>query len=117
MVQITTIYMNNLYLLQKLQLKERFPRVTLVNGFLFWASYIPFRLVLFPVWLYWFYLDTHNNEELPWEQLSNLEKYAYPFTNVVLLVLSSFWFIKISRGTRPSFSSDFIRLYETRSSY
>eukprot|EP01127_Copromyxa_protea_P006264 TRINITY_DN16073_c0_g1_i1.p1 TRINITY_DN16073_c0_g1~~TRINITY_DN16073_c0_g1_i1.p1 ORF type:complete len:255 (-),score=12.85 TRINITY_DN16073_c0_g1_i1:80-844(-) len=96
--EVTTIFMNNLYLLQKLGLKDKLSNVTLVNGFLFWLSYIPFRLVLFPVWLYWFYIDVQTNNVLPWESLTVIEAYLYPATNVVLLVLSSFWFFKITKG-------------------
>lgn len=90
--------MNNLYVLRGFELKEEYPIVTLVNGALFWLSYIPFRLVLFPVWLWWFYNDLSiHGSAIP--TLTNLELYLYPATNVALFVLSVFWFMKITKGS------------------
>lgn len=92
--------MNNLYLLRGFDLKDDYPKLLLINGALFWFSYIPFRLILFPVWLYWFYYDLYNHHDvLSRESWTVLEMYLYPVTNVALFVLSAFWFLRITKGT------------------
>jgi len=97
--EITTIFMNNLYIIRSFDLKDKIPTLTLINGFLFWFTYIPFRLVLFPLWLYGFYYDIRENADIVvWDRLTTAQKYLYPFTNILLLVLSIHWFIKITRG-------------------
>lgn len=79
--------------------KDKYPTLTLINGACFWLSYIPFRLVLFPTWLYWYFSDLETYKDIiPWDSLSPLEKYLYPTTNVVLLALSALWFLRITKG-------------------
>eukprot|EP01126_Amoeba_proteus_P030314 TRINITY_DN2_c1_g1_i6.p1 TRINITY_DN2_c1_g1~~TRINITY_DN2_c1_g1_i6.p1 ORF type:complete len:247 (-),score=13.48 TRINITY_DN2_c1_g1_i6:237-977(-) len=97
--EITTIFMNNLYLLRELGLKDKYPIVTLINGFLFWLTYIIFRLILFPVWLGGVYYDiTYHSSIVNWESFSPIQRFLYPFTNLVLFVLSCSWFWKINKG-------------------
>ncbi|CAE7586742.1 DIP13 [Symbiodinium sp. KB8] len=54
--ELTTIFLNNLYLLNDVEidgrrLKEFFPRwVVAANGVILWVGFIAFRLALFPTW-------------------------------------------------------------------
>jgi hypothetical protein len=94
--ETTTIFANNLTILQCRggMLKKMYPMANVVNGFGLWFTFIPFRLMLFPCWLYMFYLDWPSlMKALPAPVL-----YAYPATIVILLALSTWWFWRITVG-------------------
>jgi hypothetical protein len=92
----TTIFANNLTLLHSRDgmLKNKYPVLNILNGVGLWVSFIPFRLMLFPYWLYMFYQDWPDLQKaLPVQVL-----YLYAATIVVLLALSTFWFGRITLG-------------------
>merc|ERR1712107_691633 len=79
-----------------------------------WLSYVIFRIILFPYWLYVFgnditwiviSLDLANNDAYKDSillQLNNdlnlMEKYGNPIVIFVLFIMSSVWFYKITKG-------------------
>ena len=70
-----------------------------VPGLLLWAGFVVFRLVLFPVWLYVFYVDlTVNNAPRMAEGATWFELCFYPATMTFLLVLSSLWMVPLTKG-------------------
>jgi len=69
-----------------------------VNGVCLWLSFIVFRLLLFPTWLYMFCVDAYKMDISVRSRLSVLELTAYPMTTVLLLGLSSMWFVRIHAG-------------------
>ena len=70
-----------------------------MSGLLLWAGFVVFRLVLFPVWLYVFYVDlTVNNAPRMAEGATWFELCFYPATMTFLLVLSSLWMVPLTKG-------------------
>lgn len=69
------------------------------NGLLLWVTFVVYRLILFPVWLYVWYSDVKPLDVSPFEQ------YGYPSTIFALLVLSCFWFMQIHRGLVKQWTS------------
>jgi len=102
--ELTTIFLNNLYLLNDVEidgrrLKEFFPRwVVAANGIILWLGFIAFRLALFPTWLYMFYKDMEEAPSKSSAVITDLERYLYPAVNLVLMLLSIAWFVPLTRG-------------------
>mmetsp|Transcript_37055 Transcript_37055/g.104555 ORF Transcript_37055/g.104555 Transcript_37055/m.104555 type:complete len:260 (+) Transcript_37055:47-826(+) len=91
--------------------KARLGPLWLANGLLLWATYIIFRLVLFPVWLCWFFYDLHRMEDAMRSKLklTYFEVYVMPATVVLLLALSSMWFQRIHAGVAKALKKFFRR--------
>lgn len=102
--EVTNIFLNNVWLFKEVTiggktLREHVPNtVYIINGFLLWLSYLLTRLVLFPYWLYQWYRDVSRFPALSLERMTRLEHYIYPVTIVILLILSIFWFMPITKG-------------------
>ncbi|CAJ1355310.1 unnamed protein product [Effrenium voratum] len=102
--EITTVFLNGLYLLNDTEvggkkLKELCPPwVPALNGILLWLAFLVFRLMLFPLWLYYFYLDMQEAPGKTTHVVTNLERTVYPATTSVLLALSVSWFFPLTRG-------------------
>eukprot|EP00658_Telonema_sp_P-2_P082520 TRINITY_DN8739_c0_g3_i1.p1 TRINITY_DN8739_c0_g3~~TRINITY_DN8739_c0_g3_i1.p1 ORF type:complete len:269 (-),score=43.49 TRINITY_DN8739_c0_g3_i1:236-1042(-) len=103
MCEVSTIFLNVL-VLQKSDnsiakwLVSNVPNFLVLNGVLLWASFIVFRLVLFPVWLIGFRKDYF---ELPDDKRSLISPYevvAYPSGILLMLVLSALWFNRLHIG-------------------
>lgn len=71
-----------------------------LNGVMLWITFVVYRLVLFPIWLYMWYSD-----QMP-ATLHPFEKYGYPATIWGLLVLSTLWFRQVHNGLKKSLKSD-----------
>jgi hypothetical protein len=101
--EVSTIFLNHLCLGKELTYRDRrlqdlFPRFFAANGLGLWLSFLFFRLMLFPAWLYYWYQDVAAHPELAWTPCSAIERYMYPAVTVVLLVLSMTWFVPITKG-------------------
>uniref|UniRef100_A0A6U6NSY2 TLC domain-containing protein n=1 Tax=Zooxanthella nutricula TaxID=1333877 RepID=A0A6U6NSY2_9DINO len=102
--EVSTIFLNNVYMLKELtingkELKELAPAwVYAANGVLLWLSFIFFRLALFPAWLYFWYRDITAAPSETWDKSNAVERYLYPSVTVLLLVLSSAWFVPLTQG-------------------
>ena len=73
-------------------------KMYIVCGFLLWLSFVFFRMMLFPYWLYVFYMDVQSNPKTTWNMLTFPEKYICPVTVIILFVLSTIWFVSITKG-------------------
>ena len=60
--------------------------------------YIPFRLVNFPYWLWTFFADQRASPAQTTEACTTFELVFFPAVIFLLLVLSSMWFVSITRG-------------------
>lgn len=69
-----------------------------VNSVFLCATFVIYRGVLFPVWLYIWYTDSQPADIHP------LEKYLYPITITLLLLLSIAWFQQIYKGVIKVFT-------------
>jgi hypothetical protein len=58
---------------------------------LFDASYVLFRLVLYPCMLMWFYSDIYYNFNDTWQKVGAVERWAYPAAAIFVLTLSVVW--------------------------
>jgi len=102
--EMSTIFLNNLYLSKELtfggtELKEVMPKwLYAMNGVCLWLSFLVFRICLFPTWLYIMYVDAKAYPQEMWAKATAMEKYGYPCVTVFLFVLSSYWFIPITKG-------------------
>eukprot|EP00462_Mataza_sp_D1_P018704 CAMPEP_0175142036 /NCGR_PEP_ID=MMETSP0087-20121206/12517_1 /TAXON_ID=136419 /ORGANISM="Unknown Unknown, Strain D1" /LENGTH=262 /DNA_ID=CAMNT_0016425677 /DNA_START=31 /DNA_END=819 /DNA_ORIENTATION=- len=95
--EVTTIFLNNLFLFKEFGWHKSKPRLTAVNGITLWLSFIFFRLVLFS---YWFWRYIKDVLEFPdvYNKLMFGEKLFYPLIMAVLFGLSLFWFTRITQG-------------------
>ena len=94
--EISALFLNILFTYQYFELKRGLTYT--ICGSLLWLSFLVFRIALFPYWLYSFYQDINQNPEITWNVIGPFEKYFYVLTNVLLLVLSTNWFIPITKG-------------------
>jgi len=97
MSEITNLFLNMIYLSKHYPWMKK-TKLYLINGACLWFGFIAFRLVLFPYWLYLRWVDIKLYEDVPNDSLYWTEKYWYPFTIVTILILSIFWFYKITLG-------------------
>lgn len=107
--EVTNVFLNNVWLFKEisingLRLQQHLPRLYVANGFLLWLSYVVFRLLLFPYWLYSWHADLTSAAELTWERISNYERYLYVCVTVFLLLLSLGWFVPITSGLLKALS-------------
>jgi len=98
--EFTTVFLNFVFAFKWFSPKDdnlyAIPKA--VSGVMLWIGFIIFRLVLFPAWLWGFYADITNHPAQTWDRLTMLERYLYVFVNVFLLVISTIWFIPITKG-------------------
>jgi len=107
--EMSTIFLNNLYICKEVtvgdkELKDLMPSwLYAANGFLLWLSFLVFRISLFPTWLYFWYRDVTESPSLTWDRSSALERYLYPSVTAMLLVLSTMWFVPVTKGMLKAF--------------
>ena len=94
--EISTFFLSVLFLLKDSKMDQSIAYT--VSGVSLFLSYIFFRLVLFPYWLLMFYRDVTEHQELTWDKVGPIQRYIYPVTNVILLVLSTIWMVPITKG-------------------
>ena len=68
------------------------------SGILLWLSYVPFRLVQFPAWLYLWYSDIRSDPSRTSELCMRFELVFHPFVIAMLFGLSCIWFVAITKG-------------------
>merc|ERR1711918_64633 len=93
--EITTIFLNNLCLFRTLNYKGLFNSI---NGISLWATFLIFRLCLFPYWLWQFYADVSEHPDKSVATVSYFELGFSPATTVLLLAMSTMWFMGITKG-------------------
>jgi hypothetical protein len=101
--EATNIFLNNVWLFKAVyvkneRLQDYLPRTHIVNGVFLWLSYVVFRLLLFPYWIWTWFLDVTDHKALTWDRVSPYERYFYPSVTVFLLLISVMWFTKITQG-------------------
>lgn len=102
--EMSTIFLNNVYMTKELtyngkELKEFMPGwMYAINGVILWLSFLIFRLVLFPVWLFSWYQDVTAFPGKTWDRVSLIERYMHPGVTAFLFFLSAFWFISVTKG-------------------
>ena len=97
--EVTTIFLTLMLVFKTLGLDNPKPWYVKLNGISLWASFFVFRLLLFPYWLYAFYTDCFASTESVCYKETNLhEKIMYPCITLLLLVMSTMWFIPITKG-------------------
>ena len=78
--------------------------VVMINNLLLWLSFLLFRMLLFPAWLATFAFDIRamflrrtavlaGQEAITWFEVT-----FYPAVTLFLLVLSTLWFTKLTKG-------------------
>lgn len=94
MCEICTIFLNNIYLFKMFKAPKP---IQAVNGIGLWVSFIVFRIASFPYILsqYYYSLEEHAEERA---QVSTFSHYLNMTTGAMLLVLSCWWFISITKG-------------------
>mmetsp|Transcript_91335 Transcript_91335/g.175839 ORF Transcript_91335/g.175839 Transcript_91335/m.175839 type:complete len:286 (+) Transcript_91335:137-994(+) len=101
--ETTNIFMNNVWLFKTVtyrnqRLQDYLPRTHAVNGVFLWLSYLVFRMLLFPYWIYTWHFDVTRSKAQTWDRVSPYERYFYPSVTVFLLLISFMWFTKITQG-------------------
>ena len=94
--EVTTFFLNNMLIMKAMGKTSN--TIFTVNGIALWLAFIVFRMILFPYWLWVFWNDSSEDPAKTWDVVNGIEKYVYPITNVVLLAMSTVWFIAISKG-------------------
>eukprot|EP00747_Dinoflagellata_sp_TGD_P218754 gnl/TRDRNA2_/TRDRNA2_90957_c0_seq1.p1 gnl/TRDRNA2_/TRDRNA2_90957_c0~~gnl/TRDRNA2_/TRDRNA2_90957_c0_seq1.p1 ORF type:complete len:328 (-),score=50.24 gnl/TRDRNA2_/TRDRNA2_90957_c0_seq1:328-1311(-) len=102
--EVTNLFLNNLYLAKQFTvngkaLKDALPSwIYLVNGLLLWLSFIVFRIVLFPVWMYLWYVDKSRSPEVTTQRVTAFEVYFYFGVTVFLFCFSLHFIVPITKG-------------------
>lgn len=102
--EMSTIFLTNLCLFRDVtfkgkELRDCLPRwIYALNGVLLWLTFLVFRLMLFPLWLYIWYWDVVDFPALTWDRSTDVERYLYPAVILLLLGLSTFWFFPLTKG-------------------
>ena len=69
-----------------------------LSGIFLWITYIPFRMVNFPVWLWVWSSDIRSDPARTSERCTWFELVFHPAVILLLLYLSSVWFVAITKG-------------------
>merc|ERR1712113_133219 len=89
------IFLNNLLLFRAMEYKGVF---NTLNGIILWLSFIVFRLVLFPYWLYQFRMDLKTDPSETAARTTLFERTVYPATTIMLFLMSAMWFVSLTKG-------------------
>ena len=94
--EVTGVFLNGVYLLKELGAPQG---LQAANGVALWATWVAFRLALFPFWLLLWWRDAGARQELA-DPGSTFHRWswAYPGATLLLLALSLAWFVPIHRG-------------------
>ena len=93
--EITTIFLNLLLAFRVVGYKGV---LNTINGITLWATFLIFRLGLFPYWLWRFSVDVASHPEETSAKVTKFELLFYPATNVLLLAMSITWFVSLTKG-------------------
>eukprot|EP00927_Polykrikos_kofoidii_P003911 TRINITY_DN11568_c1_g1_i1.p1 TRINITY_DN11568_c1_g1~~TRINITY_DN11568_c1_g1_i1.p1 ORF type:complete len:294 (-),score=35.69 TRINITY_DN11568_c1_g1_i1:31-912(-) len=102
--EISTIFLNNLALFKDVAvrgkpIKDYIPVwLFTLNGASLWLSFLVCRMIIFPTWLYLWASDVASSPETTWNRSIFIEKHIYPLVIVFLFLLSSYWFVLITKG-------------------
>merc|ERR1712078_750644 len=69
-----------------------------INGVFLWLTFVIFRLVLFSHCLRSLWVDSRDHPAVTVDTITTFEYLLYPTTNVLLLVMSTVWFVGITKG-------------------
>ena len=69
--------------------------LTKATSVMLWMGFLCFRIILFPMWMYMYYIDIIQM----WQDATYFEMYIYPSVGSLIFVLSCIWFVPISQGT------------------
>jgi hypothetical protein len=96
--EVTTVFLNALFCFRTFAPSDACSAGKAVSGLGLWLGFLVFRLLLFPIWLYTFVTDVRAAPAATWALLNPFEKYGYFATTLVLLGLSTAWFVPITKG-------------------
>lgn len=97
MCEMSTIFLNILYIFKETGTEKKYPTAYSINGVCLWLSFMIFRLALFPYWLHK-YIGDYRDHHSTWAEAYVVEKYVFPATTVFLLALSAMWSVPITKG-------------------
>ena len=120
MCEFTNIFLNILLLTKTSggpsfgpKFKKKLGVIFDINGILLWISFLIFRIVLFPAWLYYFmrdcFVDNGINLAL-WSTVTTFEFTFYPMVTVFLMALSTLWFWKLTIGVIKSLRGESVMM-------
>ena len=84
--------------MQALDVKDTWPTLNVVNGFMLWLTFLVFRIVSLPALFYIFYVDFTEHYSATWELGHWSSKYFFYTNTLIIWVLSCVWFAKITEG-------------------
>jgi len=99
--EVTNIFLTSVFTLKWFSAQNSSTHI-FANAFFsvgLWMTFLVFRLVLFPVWFYWMYVDISKHPAETWERVTMYELCFYPIVTLFLLMLSILWFVPITKGT------------------
>jgi hypothetical protein len=72
--------------------------VTAMMGSVLWLGFLVFRICLFPLWLWLFYMDIAADPDHTWALMSVTERVSYPLVVIMIFYLSCTWMWPITKG-------------------
>jgi hypothetical protein len=96
MSEISTCFLNAMLILKGLQREAS--ALFVLNGLCLWVTYLVFRMALFPGCLWLFAGDARSDPAGTIDRLTAGEKWGYLGSAVVLLAMSTKWFIGVTKG-------------------
>lgn len=113
--ELTSIFLAILFLHKDMGWNEK-SIVYQLNGFLLWLSFLILRIINFPCVIAYYTYELVYFKERTWTSVSNIGKISHLyniFTTLLLFVLSSMWFQKISAGLFKSLNKHFSNKKDT----
>merc|ERR1712107_706239 len=105
--EFTTVFLTLISMMKWFspQTSAKYLWANFICGLFLWIGFLSHRLVLFTVWLMWFYKDISSHTTMTWDMLTNYERYLYPSVTLFLLLLSSIWFVPVTKGVLKVFGA------------
>lgn len=96
--EVSTLFLNSLFLFKVFAPPDACGLGKAVSGLLLWASFLVFRLALFPAWLYIMYADSVAEPSRTVALITPFEKFVNPSVTLFLFFLSCAWMVPITKG-------------------
>jgi len=103
--EFTSIFLNVVYAYKSFAPERQNSIFAQLSGVLLWIGFLVFRMALFPMWLYLMYIDATKNPADSWDSVNAVLKIGGPCVTVFLLVISSTWFVPITKGLLKALGS------------
>eukprot|EP00939_MAST-03C_sp_MAST-3C-sp1_P002716 g2716.t1 len=94
--EVSTIFLNFFYMMKNTSWKGG--SAWTINGICLWGSFLVFRMILFPTYLWIMFRDYRENPARTFGSRTWLETVLYPVCSSFIYGLSIMWFVPLTKG-------------------